>query len=141
MTANTTAIRPQVSLNVIFIMEKNETQAYFGVFKFGDDPSVVSKIMGVKPTKAWIKGDHYSKKHPSATRTHSRWMLESGCGKHESVETHIDALLKMLENLTEQVKKNNKYLFARIGVAQYFYEVNPQFILKPKIGGHHTHLN
>ncbi len=113
-------------------MEKNETKAYFGVFEFGDDPSVVSKIMGVEPTKAWIKGEHYSKKHPSAIRTHSRRMLESGCGKNESIETHIDALLKRLENLTEQVKKITNIYSARIGVAQYFYEVNPQFVLKPE---------
>lgn len=36
-----------------------KTSVYFVVFDFRDDPNVGSVMMEMKPTKAWVKGQHY----------------------------------------------------------------------------------
>ena len=74
-----------------------KTYVYFAVFDFGDDPQVVSAIMGMEPTGAWIKGERYDSASPNARRTHSRWFLESGLDQAEALELHLDALLAKLE--------------------------------------------
>jgi hypothetical protein len=68
-----------------------KTHVYFGVFDFGDDPSIVSAMMGMEPTKAWVKGEHYVAAFPNARRTHSRWALDSGLDEAEPVEAHLEA--------------------------------------------------
>jgi len=74
-----------------------KTYVYFAVFDFGDDPHVVSEIMEIEPTGAWVKGERYAPASPSARRTHSRWFLESGLDQTEELEPQLDALLAKLE--------------------------------------------
>ena len=108
-----------------------KSHVYFGVFDFGDDPGVVSGIMGMEPTKAWVKGEPVA---PSgAIRTHSRWSLESGLDKEEPFEAHISALLAKLERKRTEIRRVAERFPARIGVAQYFDEANPGFRLEAEI--------
>ncbi len=108
-----------------------ETRVYFGVFEFGDDPCVVTSLMRVEPTSAWVKGEHYSQEHPTAIRTHSRWSLDSGLPRSASIEEHLTALLVILKPLRKQIVEASERFSTRIGVAQYIYETNPQFFLEP----------
>jgi hypothetical protein len=109
------------------------THVYFGVFDFGDDPRAVSEIMGLEPTEAWVKGEHYSASSPGARRTHSRWALESGLDEGEPLEGHIRALLARLEPKQVEIRQVAERFTARIGVAQYFYEMNPGFRIESDI--------
>jgi hypothetical protein len=109
------------------------THVYFGVFGFGDDPSVVTAIMGMAPSKAWIKGEPYASPSPGARRTHSRWALESGRHEAEPVEAHLVALLERLEPKVEEIRRVSQRFDVQIGVAQYFHEVNPQFRIEADI--------
>src|SRR4030095_10933153 len=109
------------------------THVYFGVFDFGDDPSVVSEMMGQEPTKAWVKGEHYVASSPGARRTHSRWALESGLDEGEPLEAHLGALLARLEPKRREIRQVAERFTARIGVAQYFYEMNPGFRIESDI--------
>ena len=45
------------------------------------------------------------------------------------MEEHLEALLSLLEERTPQVREVCERFDAGIHVAQYFYEVNPQFFL------------
>ena len=109
------------------------THVYWGVFDFGDDPGVVSMIMGIEPTKAWVKGEHYATASPNARRTHSRWALSSGLDKAEPFEAHLSAILARLEPKRAEIEEVAQRFPVHIGVAQYFDEVNPQFRLDAEI--------
>lgn len=112
---------------------ETETNVYFGVFDFGDDPDVVSALMGVKPTEAWVKGETYGAPSKGGRRTHSRWVLASGLNEGEPIESHLRALLARLEPLREAIDRVQQRFPVQIGVAQYFYEVNPQFRIEPEL--------
>lgn len=108
-----------------------ETKVYFGVFDFGDDPGVVTEMMGIEPTTAWVAGERYASPSPNARRTHSRWSLESGLSDAEPLEDHFAALLMRLEAKRLEIDRVVQRFSTRIGVAQYFHEANPQFVLEP----------
>jgi hypothetical protein len=105
---------------------------YFAVFDFGDDPRVVSAIMGMEPTGAWVKGEPYESASLNARRTHSRWFLESGLDQAEAPEPQLDVLLSKLELRSAQVAAVLARFRAHIGIAQYFNEMNPGFVLTPE---------
>ena len=110
-----------------------KTHAYLAVFDFGDDPRVVSALLGLEPTKAWIKGEHYVTASSNARRTHSRWTLDSGLPQTEPLESHLSALLQRLEPKHAEIAEAAQRFPAHIGVAQYFYEANLQFELEADI--------
>ena len=110
-----------------------KTYVYLAVFDFGDDPEVVSAMMGMEPTKAWVKGEHYVTASPDARRTHSRWTVDSGLDQTEPLEAHLSALLTKIEPRHAVIQQVAQRFPAHIGVAQYLHEVNPQFELKADI--------
>ena len=110
----------------------SETHTFFAVFDFGDDPSVVTEIMGIEPTKAWCKGDPVPN-HPTGIRTHTRWALSSGLSTDEPLEAHLEALLTTLEARYEAVRRCAKEFHACIRAAIYFAEVNPEFFISPSL--------
>jgi hypothetical protein len=112
---------------------ETELNVYFGIFKFGDDLSKVTKIIGTEPDKSWIKGEHYSQKFPKAIRTHSRWQLNSGLDKNNSFDEHIAALLKRLEPLRDKIKILSDQFEVGICCAIYTYEANPGIHLSENI--------
>jgi len=105
------------------------THVYFGVFDFGGDPGKVSTLMDMEPTVAWVKGEHHIPAFPNARRTHSRWALSSGVDEKEPVEAHLAALLERLQTRRAQITEVARLFPTQIVVAQYFYEVNPQFCM------------
>jgi hypothetical protein len=112
------------------------TSVELEVFNFGENSGAVSSLMGVEPTKAWVKGDRYLSGSPAARRTHSRWSLSSGLRDTEPLEAHLVALLAKLEPLQSQLDQLKLRYSAQIGIAQYFYaEVNPQFRLEIELLG------
>ena len=72
---------------------KTKTHVYFGVFGFGDNPEVVTEILRMPPTEAWVKGEPYGALSAGARRTHSRWSLSGGLDEAAPVEAHLHALL------------------------------------------------
>jgi uncharacterized protein DUF4279 len=109
-----------------------ESFAYFGVFDFGSDPCIVTAIMGVEPTTAWVKGEQYAAGGPSLRRTFSRWSLSSGLPRTEPVERHLEALLAKLEPRQKEIKEIAARFPVMIGVA-HAHEHHPGFHLEPPI--------
>lgn len=112
---------------------KTRTIVYFGVFDFGDDPNVVSTLMRLPPTQSWVKGEPSDARFPQARHTHSRWALSSGLGEDAPVEAHFDALLTKLESRGTEIGIVVQKFPVHIGVAQYIYEMNPQFHIESDI--------
>ena len=106
----------------------DEHHVYLGVFEFGNDPTVVTEIVGVQPTKAWSKGDPWGE-GTSAWHTHSRWTLQSDLPLTDPIEKHIDRLLPMLEERADAVREVAEKFQATMTVAAYFYDSQPGFRL------------
>lgn len=113
-------------------MEKpSEHHVFFAVFGFGDDPAVVSRAMGVEPTKAWIKGEPTGQGR--GIQTHNRWVLQSTLPLAEPIEAHFENLLPPLEARREAVADVRTRFKARLAVAAYWREVNPSFRLSASV--------
>jgi hypothetical protein len=113
-------------------MEKApEHHVYFAVFGFGDDPAIVTRAMGVEPTKAWVKGE------PTGVRkgmqTHSRWALQSTLPLAEPIEAHFENLLPQLECRREAVADVRARFQSRLVVAAYWHNVNPGFCFSASV--------
>jgi len=129
------AIRPPRPINRgrLAGMEKApEHHVYFAVFGFGDDPAVITRAMGIEPTKAWVKGEAIANSR-QGKHTHSRWVLQSTRPLAEPIEAHFENLLSRLESRHEAVAEVRTRFEARLVVAAYWYEANPSFRLTADI--------
>jgi Domain of unknown function (DUF4279) len=73
--------------------EPNEQYAYFTIS--GDfDPADISKLIGVVPTEAWLKGDINPR--TQLERKFSRWSLHSRLEKSRELEAHIADVIEQL---------------------------------------------
>jgi hypothetical protein len=124
--------RPLIG-NTLAGMEKApQHHVYFAVFDFGDDPGVVTRAMGVEPTKAWAKGEPIAGSR-KGRQTHNRWVLQSALPLAEPIEAHFEDLLPQLECRREAVADVRTRFEARLAVAAYWYEVNPGFCLSASV--------
>jgi hypothetical protein len=108
-----------------------EHHVYFAVFGFGDDPTIITRAMGVEPTKAWIKGEATGKGR--GIHTHDRWVLQSTLPLAEPIEAHFENLLPQLEARRDAVADVRTRFEARLAVAAYWYDVNPGFCLSSSV--------
>jgi hypothetical protein len=110
-------------------MNKDEAGVYFGVFEFGDDLSVVTKIMGIEPTRSWVKGEPISDKL-RGVQSHSRWELRSPADPSLPIEEQIITLLPLLEECKDQIREVSEKFEARICCYAYYYQqFNPELHL------------
>ncbi len=73
--------------------EPNEQYAYFTII--GDfDPADISKLVGVTPTEAWVKGDINPR--TQLERKVSRWSLYSRLERSRELEAHIADVIEQL---------------------------------------------
>lgn len=105
---------------------EHEAHICFVVLDFGQDPSVVTAVVGFEPTEAWLEGQPM-RGNPSAHHTHSRWMLKSPLPLSASVEDHLEALLSALEPHAVRIREAACRFSAGISCAIYFHSVNPGF--------------
>jgi len=103
---------------------EDQIRVYFGVFKFGQDPQIVTDLMGREPTVAWCKGEPYGEH--GGVRTHSRWELRSPAPPTGPVEDQLNSLLELLEASAEQVRSVASEFEAGICcAAKYWASFNP----------------
>ena len=98
---------------------RQEAHIRFCVFDFGDDPSVVTKTLGIEPTKAFAKGDMFPN-HPKNFRQNSIWELRSPLPLSADAEEHIESLLSILESKIEIVQTAKENFDAGISCAIYY---------------------
>jgi uncharacterized protein DUF4279 len=109
-----------------------ELHVFLAVLEFGNNPEVVTKLLGIQPSESWVKGDPLPG-HPASHRTHSRWALKSGLSMSSSFEEQITALLSRLELIEAQVRAVAAQFNAVIWVAAYPTNCNPVFSISPEI--------
>ena len=102
-------------------MNKDKAGVYFGVFEFGDDPSVVTKIMGVEPSRSWIKGEPISDEL-NGVRSHGRWELGSPADPSLPIEEQLVALLTLLEAYKNQVREVSEEFEAGVCCYAYYHD-------------------
>jgi hypothetical protein len=98
----------------------NESHVRFCVYEFGDDPSVVTELTGLEPSKSYSTGEPVPN-HPTALRRHGAWELYSPLPLSADVEDHLEALLKLLEANAESVRRAQVKFDAGISCAIYYH--------------------
>jgi hypothetical protein len=83
------------------------TRVQFVVDEFGDDTSVVTKLIGFEPTSTAICGF-------SSLPNHTSWIAELREPVPEKLEDHITSLLHTLEAHAEGVRRAAAQFRARI---------------------------
>ena len=112
-----------------------EIRVYLGVFRFGDDPQVVTDLLGIAPTKAWARGTPMAGKagERGATWRYARWELASPAGEGAGVAEQLAALLPLLEARAVVLAEARRRFGAGLACAAYFREVNPGFHLDAEL--------
>lgn len=74
----------------------NATRLSFVVTGFGDDPSIVTDLLKLEPTRVWRRGEPIpGRRSPPVAQ--EVWAVESLISTEESVAAHFDWLLSELE--------------------------------------------
>ncbi|MGV3756917.1 MAG: DUF4279 domain-containing protein [Verrucomicrobiota bacterium] len=96
----------------------HKAHVFLAVHEFGQNPDVVSNLIGFAPTEAWVVGAPMVQK-PEVPHRFSRWTYQSPLPLEAAVEDHLDALLEVLESHASGVKSVSACFPAHIGCAVY----------------------
>lgn len=102
--------------------EPYETYAWLGISDFGNDPSLVTKVIGLDPSESYVKGDPW---RGEVKRFSSAWILKSPADKTESLEEILGQLFEILRTQEAGVIEAGQRFSAEIGVAAYFRQGLP----------------
>lgn len=112
----------------------NDSRAYLGVFGFGDDPSVVTRLIGVVPTEAYAKGDHYvSSTGEILLHRESAWRLHNPLPRTAHVDDQIEALLDLIEPYSEGIREAVARYEVGVGCAIFYSDFTPGIHLSENV--------
>lgn len=100
----------------------HDTFVRLKVVSEGLTPDGISTFLGIDPDKIWNKGDY--KGYPTSSmiaEKNNGWILNSGRGKEESLELHIESLLNRLALSTERIRVLAEENDVTISCAVYMY--------------------
>lgn len=90
----------------------------------GDDlqPDVITELLNLTPSKSWTKGEDIPKEPgtgltPKVTYPFGQWMLYAPCSRRDDFVTQLEALLRLLEQSTQQLQQLTYKYDAGISVA------------------------
>jgi len=110
----------------------DKSHVFLKILDFGDDPSIVTRRIGLSPTSAWRRGDPMPS-HPTATRNHSRWSFQSPLPLETHVEKHFEALLPLPEPHTASIRECAAEFSVELCCAIYYEDFTPGIHLSPEI--------
>ena len=101
----------------------NEYNAYFTVT--GDfDPASITELLGLEPTRSWIKGSRNEKTH--LERKFSRWSLDSRLARFAPLEEQIaDVLAQLASKRSEISELASSYEKPIMQLVGWFYKNYP----------------
>lgn len=82
--------------------ETDREYAYFravGVFS----PDEITQCLGIEPIECWEVGDKHERRGRTFKRRNSSWQIESGLLDTSPLNAHLDALLRKLEPLRNEL--------------------------------------
>lgn len=99
--------------------------------RLGDlDPEAITTAMGLAPSRSHRKGEHPHGENKFAAYQEGLWILRSGLPRDPPIESHLEALLAILEPKATVIKEITR--FAEIDFYATIYNKNG-FQLSPQI--------
>ena len=90
-----------------------ECQVTLTIGKFGPDPSVVTSLIGIKPTRTDVAGQPF-RGHRSVVSKATIWYLDSPLGRRADLHKQLEALLAVLGEREAAVSKVTSLYHAEI---------------------------
>ena len=109
-----------------------ETRLYFSVSGWGDDPELVTQLIGVEPTRVAREGERRSGGSPLGRR-HELWALDSSLDGSASFEEHLGGILDQLELNPAGTRECVRRFDAVLQCASHFETYNPGFALSANL--------
>lgn len=111
----------------------NKIYAWFGIYNFEEDPEIITKRLGIKPSQVWKKGDKkpFGKKFINIHK--NTWKINSDLKINETAEEHIKHLLEIVEPAGKHIKNLSKKCYIEFGLALYIKDYNPGIHLEKSL--------
>jgi hypothetical protein len=109
---------------------RDRIYVYLAVFDFGSDPTTVTTLLGIQPTRVWIKGQTTG---GDARAAHERWCLESPSAPDGSIEKQIADLLTTIESRHSGLQAVQERFRTAFRVAGYFHSSNSSWELSSEV--------
>ena len=102
------------------------------VFGDGLEPDEVSALLGCQPTRFHRKGDKSSQNGTSLEPT-GAWILDSGLSEKAEIEEHVEALLSLISNDSDEWANLTAGFSASILCSVFLNQYNEGFELSPRL--------
>lgn len=115
---------------------KNKYYAWFLVKGCDETPDIITKQLGIEPTKTYVKGEYRTvgkKKPTKVINKENLWILDSDLPTDASLEKHIERLMKKIEPYKNNFSEIANRCLLELNFAIYYYEVNPGISLDKTI--------
>ena len=109
-----------------------QTYAYFYVLGFESAPAAISRRLGLKPDKIWLKGEDWLPQNP---RKFNNWQVHSSLEQSEIfLDAHLPSVLNIIEpKRVEILKLRDEGCDVGINCVGYYYNEHPGFHLSAKL--------
>jgi hypothetical protein len=94
---------------------------FLRILDFECSPEEISKTIGIKATKTWLKGDLISEKL-AIIRKQNRWELSSGIKLESDFNDHLDTLLAILSPSTDKFKSLPTDYYTELACVLYMHD-------------------
>lgn len=98
--------------------KQDTTGVYLWVMDYGEDASVVTKLLGLEPTRICIPGQPGSPTSRVPSRHHG-WEFNSPLPLTAHIDEHLEALLQVLEPHAEAIRAASEKF--KVGINSYVY--------------------
>jgi hypothetical protein len=116
---------------------KQRISVSFEIREFDRDPDEITQQVGLSPTETWEKGDILLRgtKNPKVkiTARDNMWSVESGAESTESVEVHLEKLVKILAPYAAKIVPLAAKHKSMVRVAAVYDGYYPGIELSPRI--------
>lgn len=103
---------------------KTEFKVYIKIHEFDCSIEEITNLIGINPTKAWLKGDVIPNRKGNIKRGISSWILQSALSTDNKIEDHIDYLLNIVKSNYEVFKKLLQKYNGELTIVIYSYVEN-----------------
>jgi len=112
-----------------------EVKVSFEIRSFDSPPDDITKLLGIKPTEAWQKGDHI---HPEIKHSpgwlgarDNCWLIRSGAKESEDIEVHLKKLMSVLSPKQAVIHELAQSCDAKVRVTATCTDNSPGLVFEP----------
>lgn len=110
-------------------MDKYEVAVALTVTDFQEHPSKITEILGVQPSKSWLKGDLINERTTIRYKQNG-WKITPPLLDNNSLSTNINTLFNVIEPFMGNFNKL-PYCVVEISCCIYVYEYMPEIFVEP----------